>query len=363
MVLGKRLKGAFKSITASIKELKSDQLETFQKTGTIVVDGHELHEEDLRLMYSFNQTSGSATQYEAHSDSQVLVLLDVTPDQSMLDEGVAREVINRIQKLRKKGHLVPSDEITVYYSCDPAGDYLDTVIQAHTDFILATTKAPLKTYPVPKGSSVIVQEKTALIKEVTKNPMGLHFFFVLSLSEGVVLLENPKGDTCLDMAKLRQVCSSLFGLNNTKLCVFNELTGKCDVLSLNGKTLSVTSGSSPSDSSPNSDSLVCPYVNLQLANCQPAECQSGDVGTLLLVNPVGHDCLTHNALLSETAKLFGLRSRRLKLYLDDALTQGKTDTTRPKSYFGSVSVLSSMHLGWLLSRPSSAQRMGWETLS
>ena len=33
---------------------------------------------------------------------QVLVLLDVTPDQSMMDEGVAREVINRIQKLRKK---------------------------------------------------------------------------------------------------------------------------------------------------------------------------------------------------------------------------------------------------------------------
>lgn len=33
MVLGKRLKGAFKSVTASIKELKSEQLEAFQKTG------------------------------------------------------------------------------------------------------------------------------------------------------------------------------------------------------------------------------------------------------------------------------------------------------------------------------------------
>lgn len=33
---------------------------------------------------------------------QVLVLLDVSPDQSMVDEGMAREVINRIQKLRKK---------------------------------------------------------------------------------------------------------------------------------------------------------------------------------------------------------------------------------------------------------------------
>ena len=33
---------------------------------------------------------------------QILVLLDVTPDQSMLDEGLAREVVNRIQRLRKK---------------------------------------------------------------------------------------------------------------------------------------------------------------------------------------------------------------------------------------------------------------------
>lgn len=36
MVLGKRLKGAFKAITASIKELASEQLENFQKTGTAV---------------------------------------------------------------------------------------------------------------------------------------------------------------------------------------------------------------------------------------------------------------------------------------------------------------------------------------
>ncbi|MBN3288621.1 SYIC protein, partial [Polyodon spathula] len=78
----------------------------------------------------------------------------------MVDEGVAREVINRIQKLRKKGHLVPSDEITVYYSSKPAGEYLEKVIQAHTDFILATTKAPLKNYPVPASASVIIQEKT-----------------------------------------------------------------------------------------------------------------------------------------------------------------------------------------------------------
>ena len=33
---------------------------------------------------------------------QVLILLDTTPDEALLSEGVAREVVNRIQKLRKK---------------------------------------------------------------------------------------------------------------------------------------------------------------------------------------------------------------------------------------------------------------------
>ena len=32
--------------------------------------------------------------------------------QSMLDEGISREVINRIQKLRKKAKLLPSNEVS-----------------------------------------------------------------------------------------------------------------------------------------------------------------------------------------------------------------------------------------------------------
>ncbi|KAI4827855.1 hypothetical protein KUCAC02_031221, partial [Chaenocephalus aceratus] len=243
MVLGKRLKAAFKSITASIKELSNEQLEAFQKTGSITVDGHELHEDDLRLMYSFDQSSGSATQYEAHSDAQVLVLLDVSPDQSMMDEGVAREVINRIQKLRKKGHLVPSDEITVYYRCQPEGQYLGSVIQAHTDFILATTKAPMMPFPVPKNATVIIEEKTQLKGsdlELTivkgssapraplKGPACSYVNIRVKVNnkeqEGVVLLENPKGDNRLDLDKLKKVCSSIFGTNNTQLRFFNSGT-------------------------------------------------------------------------------------------------------------------------------------------
>ena len=34
------------------------------------------------------------------------MLVDVTPSQEMVDEGIAREVVNKIQKLRKKVGLV-----------------------------------------------------------------------------------------------------------------------------------------------------------------------------------------------------------------------------------------------------------------
>uniref|UniRef100_A0A9J7YU49 isoleucine--tRNA ligase n=1 Tax=Cyprinus carpio carpio TaxID=630221 RepID=A0A9J7YU49_CYPCA len=361
MVLGKRLKGAFKSVTAAIKELKSEELEIFQRTGSIVVDGHELHEDDLRLMYCFDQTSGTASQYEAHSDAQVLVLLDVTPDQSMQDEGVAREVINRIQKLRKKGHLVPSDEITVYYSSQPAGEYLDKVIQAHTDFILATTKAPLKPYPVAQNASVIVQEKTqlkgsdleltivrgssvsrALLTTAACAYVNLRVTLKDKQQEGVVLLENPKGCDTLDVERLKTVCCSVFGLDGAPVTIFNgktALNAETDLMSLSGKTLTVTSGSSPADAS-SSDSLLCPYVNLQLMNASPAECQTGDVATLLLMNPAGKNALHFPDLLRETAKVFGLRGRKLVLCLNEELTEelkaSSLDTLNTKTLYVKV---------------------------
>nr|XP_056709456.1 isoleucine--tRNA ligase, cytoplasmic [Euleptes europaea] len=348
MVLGKRLKGAFKSVMAAIKELTSEQLEEFQKTGTIVVEEHELYEEDLRLMNTFDQAVGGSAHFEAHSDSQVLVLLDVTPDQSMVDEGVAREVINRIQKLRKKRNLVPTDEITVYYRAHPEGDYLDTVIKEHTDFIFATIKAALKAYPVPTSTEVLIQEKTQLKGselEITLAKGALHHhiepacaYVILNIcvngkeQDGMMLLENPKGDNKLDFSKLVQAISSIFGLENSKLAIFSgktELKNQTDLMSLSGKTLHVTSGSAPALSCP--DGFLCQYINLQLVNAKPQECLKGMVGTLLMENPIGQNGLTYQGLLLETGKVFGLRSRRLKLFLDEALTEEITKESSMKA--------------------------------
>lgn len=44
----------------------------------------------------------SLSEHQEFDSLQIVLLLDMVPDQSMLDEGLAREVINRVQKARKK---------------------------------------------------------------------------------------------------------------------------------------------------------------------------------------------------------------------------------------------------------------------
>ncbi|CAO2596028.1 Isoleucine--tRNA ligase, cytoplasmic [Lemmus lemmus] len=336
MVLGKLLKGAFKAVMVAIKQLSNEELEQFQKSGSIVVEGHELHEEDLRLMYIFDQATGGTAQFEAHSDAQALVLLDVTSDLSMVDEGMARAVINRIQKLRKKCNLVPTDEITVYYNAKSEGRYLNNVIESHTDFIFATIKAPLKPYPVPESDNVLIQEHTQLKGSeleltLTRGScvpgpacayVNLNICVNGTEQGGVLLLENPKGDNKLNLVKLTSVVTSIFGVKNVELSVFHgetEIQNQTDLLSLSGRTLCVTAGAAPSATNSPS-ALLCQYINLQLLNVEPQECLTGTVGTLLLENPLGQNGLSHQGLVYEAAKVFGLQSRRLKLFLNEIQT-------------------------------------------
>lgn len=69
--------------------LNDAQVSEFIKTNRIEVLGSTSLARMTCAMYSFEGSSDS--KYEAHSDNDILVLLDCTPDQSMLDEGIARD--------------------------------------------------------------------------------------------------------------------------------------------------------------------------------------------------------------------------------------------------------------------------------
>ena len=60
--------------------------------------------------------------------------------QSMMDEGLAREVVNRVQKLRKTAKLQPKDDVCVQYTLTPPDHDLGRIIKEHQEYIESTTK-------------------------------------------------------------------------------------------------------------------------------------------------------------------------------------------------------------------------------
>lgn len=128
-LLGARLRGESKAVIDAIKKMSELDLQEYQSNPqSFTILGKQILNEELKLVYSFEDVehqegSGECQQrFEAHSDGKIVVLLDVLPDQSMFDRGVAREFINRIQKLRKKAGLVPTDPIDVEY-------YIDNIVE------------------------------------------------------------------------------------------------------------------------------------------------------------------------------------------------------------------------------------------
>merc|ERR1711997_1410093 len=140
---------------AEIKQLSDQVLTSFLDGEKLVIQGHEIFQEDIRIMYSFagDKSKELSEKYEADSAGDILVMLDTTPDEEMLEEGVAREVINRVQKLRKSAGLKVSDKVTMFYTVSPAEHSLSRIVVEHLDYIQTSSKTPLRSLPSPAPSS------------------------------------------------------------------------------------------------------------------------------------------------------------------------------------------------------------------
>jgi isoleucyl-tRNA synthetase len=106
--LGTKFKKDASKIRKALDAVSSEQIASFVKKGTIEIEGFKLTEEELSVTRYFDESNSN---FHAHSTKQVLVILDVSLDENLIQEGNAREVINRIQRLRKKAGLNPTDEV------------------------------------------------------------------------------------------------------------------------------------------------------------------------------------------------------------------------------------------------------------
>lgn len=303
-VLGLRLKQDFKAVTAGVKALTDKEINEMIKFGYREVAGKKVELSEIRLIFKAEDVASS--KYEVNSDNDVLILLDTSADSSMQDEGIAREIINRIQKLRKKAHLVPTDEIIVYY--EASGD-LGRVASSHTEFIETTIKAsfcklanckpskPLiieekqqlkdcNLHLVVRGSKKIQQDgtnnksDTPVVNWVNVQLHHLKSQYGNDYNKGMILLNTYK-NKFISLNQLKSEISSIFGL----YCDFKLLTNKGDIMSdkqvekLNRNTIfAVPVNAKESFDIKKSSGPFCKILNFT---------EQGISGTLILENPVG----------------------------------------------------------------------------
>ncbi|KAI8969838.1 isoleucyl-tRNA synthetase [Pilobolus umbonatus] len=171
-VLGQKLKKDAMKVKKGLPDITSDQIREFVKTKTLVVAGIKVTDEDLNVIRYF-ESSDSAV-YEANTDRDVLVLMDVKLYPELEEEGVAREIINRVQRLRKKANLLPTDDINAYYRFTAnASPELEKIIKNQEATLVKVLKKPLFDFKLIKSS-----EKQIINEEQDVN--GIKFDLVLA---------------------------------------------------------------------------------------------------------------------------------------------------------------------------------------
>jgi isoleucyl-tRNA synthetase len=131
-LLGKRLGKEFGRFRKLIEGLDSTQLDTLQETGSLVIEGERFDAEDILVFREAREGT------EALSNRFVSIDLDCSLDDALVREGLAREVVSRIQKTRKDMGLNVSDRIVVLLRADAE---LARAIEEHLDYIRGETLA------------------------------------------------------------------------------------------------------------------------------------------------------------------------------------------------------------------------------
>lgn len=137
-----------KKVAGAVAGLSSDQIRELQSTGTLNVSGggdtFEIHADDIEIVHE------DIEGWLVAAEGSVTVALDTELDDELRSEGLAREFVSRVQKLRKDSGFDVTDRIKLLYHAD---DTLARAIQAQGEYIARETLAIELVESVGDGSS------------------------------------------------------------------------------------------------------------------------------------------------------------------------------------------------------------------
>ncbi len=130
-ILGKKLGKEFGKYRKLISELSQESLLKIESNEVIELDGQVFTPEEILIFREPKEGT------ETLSNSLISIDIDTTLDEELIKEGLAREVVNRIQKSRKEKGFEVSDRINIKYKGS------DKICRAISDFKDYITKETL----------------------------------------------------------------------------------------------------------------------------------------------------------------------------------------------------------------------------
>ena len=139
-----------KDLAAAVQDFDQKTILDFEKNGQLTFDlGGEsiaLEREDLEIL------SEDIPGWQVANEGPLTVALDITLDDALIAEGIARELVNRIQNMRKAQGLNVTDRIVVEVENIEG---IATALAGHGEYIRAETLADrLTAVDQPDGSDV-----------------------------------------------------------------------------------------------------------------------------------------------------------------------------------------------------------------
>ena len=119
-----------KQVQKIINELNSKQISEIEKSGKLTIDGFEFTKDDIEIFT--NNIEG----WIVETYGGITIALDTKLDKELIDEGIVREFINRIQNSRRSNDFKISDSVRIFYRTT---DKISSAIKKNLEYIKSET--------------------------------------------------------------------------------------------------------------------------------------------------------------------------------------------------------------------------------
>jgi len=156
--LGARMGKLMKSVAAAVSGLDQEGIAALEQDGRIFLT---VEDQEVEVtMDDVEITAETVPGLSVANEGRVTVALDITLTEPLIEEGLARELVSRIQTLRKETGLEVTDRINLHIQRN-GNERFERAVQGHARHILAETLA-------------LTPENELLVTELPQLDAGTH---------------------------------------------------------------------------------------------------------------------------------------------------------------------------------------------